>query len=211
MSNKIPPPSKLIQAIRSGNPSSVAAALDDGADIEEPDMHGCTGLPLRTACFTGNLAVIRELLQRGAQVDAAAHDGPSAALRLALRRGNEPLAALLLQHGATIPPGVQIPPRVLEHNHCEPLVPKAEGPLAPLDFQLDEPTVSAPSETTPDEPEAALETDAPGQFGEETRLISMDILFLDDDRENKTPEARDTAPREDEAEPFWKSGQRIIS
>ena len=42
-------PSKLITAIRSGLLDQVIAAIAAGADIEEPDMHGFVGLPLRTA------------------------------------------------------------------------------------------------------------------------------------------------------------------
>ena len=75
---------KLIDAIRAGSLSGVLTALNDGGDIEMPDMHGCSGLPLRTACFEGNLAIVRELLNRGANPNAIASDGPGAPLRLAL-------------------------------------------------------------------------------------------------------------------------------
>ena len=76
MTNKGSTASKLIAAIRAGRLNGVINALDDGADIEEPDMHGSRGLPLRTACFEGNLAIVRELLTYGANPNAAASHGP---------------------------------------------------------------------------------------------------------------------------------------
>lgn len=95
--------SKLIIAIRAGILGDVIAAIEEGADIEEPDMHGFVGLPLRTACFEGNIDIVRELLRRGAKVDADAGDGPGAPLRLAKRRGHQSVAALLLLQGAQMP------------------------------------------------------------------------------------------------------------
>jgi hypothetical protein len=93
-------PSKLITAIRSGLLDEVIAAIAAGADIEEPDMHGFVGLPLRTACFAGEIAIVRELLNRGADINAVASDGPGAPLRLAQRGKHQEIIALLLAHGA---------------------------------------------------------------------------------------------------------------
>lgn len=100
MTSKSPTPSKLIAAIRASHLGGVLLALEDGADANEADIHGHRGLPLRTACFEGNLAIVRELLQRGADPNAGASDGPGAAMRLALRRNHQDIAALLLRHGA---------------------------------------------------------------------------------------------------------------
>jgi uncharacterized protein len=95
--------SKLIIAIRAGLLGDVVNAIEEGANIEEPDMHGYVGLPLRTACFEGNIDIVRELLRRGANINADAGDGPGAPLRLAKRRGHQSIAALLLLQGAQMP------------------------------------------------------------------------------------------------------------
>lgn len=196
--------SRLIEAIRIGRVSSVTAALDNGADIEEPDMHGCRGLPLRVACFSGDLGVIRELLQRGADVNAPAHDGPGAPMRLALRRGHKDVISLLLQYGAAIPEGVKLDIDTLGNISSEALVSKAEGPLLPL--ALTEESSSLPSFELPElalPQTETLETDAPGNFGDETRLIGMDLLFLEE-----TPGATEGQASDPNAG-FWKTGNKI--
>ncbi|HXE38132.1 MAG TPA: hypothetical protein VN639_06620, partial [Azonexus sp.] len=63
-------PSQLVTAIRTGRLSDVIRALEDGADLEEADIHCIRGLPLRTACFEGSIAIVRELLRCGADVNA---------------------------------------------------------------------------------------------------------------------------------------------
>ncbi|HSG23577.1 MAG TPA: hypothetical protein VLA64_11550 [Azonexus sp.] len=85
MAARIFTPTNLMMAIRAGLLDGVINAIAMGADIEEADMHGFAGLPLRTACFEGNLAIVRELLNHGADINAIAGDGPSAPLRLAKR------------------------------------------------------------------------------------------------------------------------------
>ncbi len=77
-------PSELRSAIEQGDRAAVIRALDNGADIEEADMHGEPGLPLRMACFDGHLGIVTELIRRGANVAAVSRpvmrDGRSAAL-----------------------------------------------------------------------------------------------------------------------------------
>ena len=106
--------SPLIEAIRANSLPRVIAALEDGADVEEKDIHGYAGLPLRTACFSGNVPIIRELLDHGADVNAPTADGPGAPLRAALRAGHTEIVALLLSHDALIPFGLEIPLTVYE-------------------------------------------------------------------------------------------------
>ena len=143
---------KLIDAIHANSLSAVLDALDDGDDIEMPDMHGCSGLPLRAACFEGNLAIVRELLNRGANPNAIASDGPCAPLRLALRKGHQDIADLLLQKGAMPPGDITIRAETLE------------------------------------------ETETPSHFGTDTNLLSMDLLFLeeneDSDASSQVPDKR---------------------
>lgn len=164
--------SNLIEAIHAGRLSAVISALDEGADIETPDMHGCTGLPLRTACFEGNLPIIRELLNRGADVNASASDGPGAPLRLALRKGHQEVVALLIQHGAHMP---------------DSLAAAVQASSAPIPDELEAPTLpeSNPDsniiEFTHDDSFLVSDgLDTPSQFGTETNLLSMDLLFLDE-------------------------------
>jgi ankyrin repeat protein len=104
----------LIAAIRSNNIEQLASALDNGANVEEPDIHGFSGLPLRTACFAGNVPVILLLLQHGANINAVTADGPGAPLKLALRGGHDEVAALLLAHHADVPADLKISPALLE-------------------------------------------------------------------------------------------------
>lgn len=130
-------PSPLLTAIRTGHLSGVIRAIDDGGDIEEADIHGVRGLPLRTACFEGSIVIVRELLRCGADVNALAVDGPGAPLRLALRGGHGDIAALLLQNGAVIPPGLVIDPAILERL----------GSLGPLPGEAPVPTLPTPDNT----------------------------------------------------------------
>jgi hypothetical protein len=101
MAAKFLPPSKLITAIRAGKLSEVTEALNNGADPEEADMHGFVGLPLRTACFEGNVEIVQELLSRGVNINAIAGDGPNAPMRLAQRGKHQQVVTLLVQYGAT--------------------------------------------------------------------------------------------------------------
>lgn len=175
--------SKLIDAIHAARLSSVIVALDDGADIEAPDMHGFKGLPLRTACFEGNLAIVRELLTRGADINAAASDGPSAPLRLALRKGHQDIIALLLQQGAQIPQGLSLN---ADHYNgiANPLLEDAEVPTLP-ESQPDSNIIEFTHHDITDitHPNTFIgkdDGDTPSQFGTETNVLSMDLLFMDD-------------------------------
>ena len=116
MSSKFTPAasSPLISAIRAGNLHALRTAIDTGGKLEEADMHGYPGLPLRTACFGGNLLIVQALLDAGCDINAPTADGRGAPLRLALRAGHQDIAALLLSRGAEIPAGVTIPPSLME-------------------------------------------------------------------------------------------------
>jgi ankyrin repeat protein len=214
MSSQKPTQSPLIAAIRSGRISSIDAALDNGMDIEEPDMHGSRGLPLRTACFIGDLAVVRHLLQRGADVNAPAHDGPGAPLRLASRQGHKQVVALLLQHGAQIPEGLRIEAETLTNISSEPLADKADGPLVPLspssdDFSLSLPELDIEPQVV-EEPE--IHTD--DEVGNETRLIGLDLLFLDESPLLPTASGSETtlpSAEDESASGFWKTGKRLTN
>lgn len=201
---------KLIDAIRAGSLSGLLTALDDGGDIEMPDMHGCSGLPLRTACFEGNLAIVRELLNRGANPNAIASDGPGAPLRLALRKGHQDIADLLLQKGAIPLEGITITPETRDVP-----LPDEVVTLSPPEIKPDNIVEFSPSDTSPPTAEAIApplpeskpgnliefsssdiplptdEAETSNNFGTDTSLLSMDLLFLD---ENENPDASPKAP-----------------
>ena len=176
--------SKLIIAIRAGLLSDVISAIEEGADIEEPDMHGFVGLPLRTACFEGSIDIVRELLRRGANVNADAGDGPGAPLRLAKRRGHQSIASLLLLQGAQMHAKTETTPsttaRTTKVNSTPVEVRAAPAPAEAANnkIQFDSPPpnyLSKEIETTVD---FFLDTDAPVQeeliaSPLETRSISL--------------------------------------
>ena len=180
--------SKLIESIRAGRLSGVIDALEAGADIEEADMHGSRGLPLRTACFAGNEAIVRELLAHGANPDATASDGPGAPLRLALRGDHPEIVALLLQWGARVPEGIAIDPSILERQ-CPPVT--GDTPIHALPGNKPDNVI----EFTRAEVDLATEdNDSSESFGTKTNALSMDLLFLDEeDAPSKSPGKEDQA------------------
>jgi len=101
--------SQLHQAIERGDLPAVVNAIERGADVEAADMHGASGLPLRTACFRGHTGIVHELIRRGADIQAANADGIGAPVRMAARGKHWHIVDLLLSHGAELPPGVEIP------------------------------------------------------------------------------------------------------
>jgi uncharacterized protein len=199
VSGKTFAPSPLVAAIRAGRLSGVIDALDDGADIEEADIHGCTGLPLRTACFEGGIAIVRELLGHGANPNAMAADGPGAPLRLALRSGHPEIAALLLQHGAEPPPGIELPANVAEAPGKLPAA-TAEAPVPRLP---ENPEAEVAADATAEETHPYLglpieEVDVNSCYGTDTNLLTMDLLRTD--VEPDSPSAPPTG--------FWQTRRR---
>lgn len=199
MSGKYFATSKLVAAIRAGRLSGVVSALDDGADIEEADIHGFTGLPLRTACFEGDIAIVRELLRYGATPNALTADGPGAPLRLALRSGHPEIVALLIQHGAEIPPGIDLPAGMMELLDTLP-PPCGETPVPhlPEDSDTEASINPAAVETHPYLDLTIEEVDVNTCYGTDTNLLNMDLLKTDVERDK--PAA--PAPA---ASGFWKT------
>ncbi len=197
MSGKYFAPSKLVSAIRTGRLSGVIAAIDDGADIEEADIHGFTGLPLRTACFEGDLAIVRELLRCGADMNAMAADGPGAPLRLALRAGHAEVAALLVQHGAALPPGIALPADIIDRSGrpdpiaeevAVPCLPQAPDDDADVEFEFE---ASAPFPG-----QLIEEVDVGACYGTDTNLLTLDL--------QRDQETTDTPPAMPPAG-FWRT------
>lgn len=183
--------SKLVEAIRSGSLDQIKAALDDGENIEEADIHGFPGLPLRTACFAGRVPVVRLLLDRGANVNAATADGPGAPLKLALRAGHDSVAALLIARQAQIPPGLHIAPAILEH--AQSLV-ETQSPGEPLPVILFDQFLPESASAAPADSGAPEEV----RYGQETNIYLMDFTRGNGDWE-KVPQASGIfTPREED-------------
>lgn len=145
-------------------------------------MHGCLGLPLRTACFLGNITIVRELLERGANPNTTTQDGPGAPLRLALRRNHREVIALLLQHGASIPEGVTIDPVLLTAAKnavtgpvVTPVLPEKEQPDNLIEF-----TPSGISFAPPVD-------DVVGEVGSDTQALGLELLLFEEDDSLRSP------------------------
>lgn len=180
--------SPLIEAIRANSLPRVIDALQDGADIEEMDVHGYAGLPLRTACFSGNVPIIRELLNQGADVNAPTADGPGAPIRAAMRAGHNEIVALLLAHGAHIPVDLDLPATVYDRTR-ELATRPAESVDIPL-LEFDHDAMSAISAPQPAETagntedkgnlieftnDTIEEVDLRGVYGVDTSVLTLDL------------------------------------
>lgn len=221
MAAKFLPPSKLITAIRAGKLSEVTEALNNGADPEEADMHGFVGLPLRTACFEGNVEIVQELLNRGADINAVAGDGPNAPMRLAQRGKHQQVIALLVQYGATpidTSPKIMAEPMVLfptekqvSATDAEEL-PQRQEPVVPENVESKEiPDELACTDNlieyspTAIPPPAIEELDLTACYGVDTNLLDFDLQRLQDAQDARCL----TAPVPEAAKPkskFWSSG-----
>lgn len=196
-------PSPLVAAIRAGRLSQVVALLEEGADLEEKDIHGFSGLPLRTACFEGDVAIVRELLDHGATPNAMAADGPGAPIRLALRSGHPEIAALLLDHGAALPPGLALPPDVDAWRGKLPLMAGTPASVPLLPEAAPDPE---PAEPPPRHPYEDLEIEEIGVdacYGTDTHLLTMELL-----RNTTQPEEADASPPESPAPGFWQTRRK---
>lgn len=100
--------SALRRAIERGNLQAVLTALEHGANIEEPDMHGDTGLPLRIACFKGHFEIVEELIRRGADIHAPNGQGIGGPIRMAAKANHHAIVNLLMLHGAELPADVTL-------------------------------------------------------------------------------------------------------
>ncbi len=201
MAARIFTPTNLMMAIRAGLLDGVINAITMGADIEEADMHGFTGLPLRTACFEGNVAIVRELLNHGADINAIAGDGPNAPLRLAQRGKHQDIIALLLAHGAeTTPAATQTPlPRANIEAPTDTHIKFEETPSAlpdnSIEFTRDEPNATGDIE----------EINLTAGYGLDTNLLTLDLLRMseEDAAVLRSDAASTEAPAKNEKPGVW--------
>lgn len=83
----------LFLAASHGRVRAVRYLLDQGADLDAPTKFGQTAL--MEATYSGYLEVMKELLLRGAQINAVGSQGTALDVALA---GNNPAAVDLLKH-----------------------------------------------------------------------------------------------------------------
>ena len=86
----------LVIAVKKGLKSIVELLLDNGADIETQDSR--PGWPLRAAVASGNLDLLKLLLERGANINSDGGQGNS--LRCAAYDGNLQVIQYLIEYGA---------------------------------------------------------------------------------------------------------------
>lgn len=87
----------VFDAARNGDTDALARLLDDGADVNEPNII----TPLQIAAFNGDLDTLKLLIDRGAELDAtstmlgtalhaAAQKGYTGAIEIMIRAGTDP-------------------------------------------------------------------------------------------------------------------------
>lgn len=96
---------ELLKAIRAGRLHDVKAALDGGVAIDD---EGQPGFALGMACFLGHADIVRELVLRGAQVNAPDNSAVTAPLAMAVRGGRKDVVRTLVELGAVVPDGMQV-------------------------------------------------------------------------------------------------------
>jgi len=186
--------SELVKGIMQGKLLSVVGALEAGADIESPDVHGFSGFPLRMACALGHREIVQELLQRGAQANAANRDGPGGAFRLARRSEHNEIVTLLAQYEA----------RTMASNSNN----SSESSLL-IEAPLFETPAQEPAPVLPDtEVEHLLIT---GCYGVDTSVLDGDLLRLshsdigvDSRAANKVPGGSEREVENKRKFKFWK-------
>lgn len=200
----------LITAIRSGDLQGVIAALAAGADPNFADQLGEAGLPLRLAAFGGNMDIIRELVERGADANQDTRKMPSAPLTLAVKSGRTEVVRLLIELGADIPAGLQtglslkeiLAAQGIAHRtraHAAPNVPTAHLPNAPL---LPEPPKPAPPGGLP-HGTVVEEIDLHGCYGVDTNVLEADAQRLAQQAGTSDAEL-DLPPLDTGKSRFWK-------
>ncbi|VEN62626.1 unnamed protein product [Callosobruchus maculatus] len=95
------PNTAFLRAARAGQLDKIVEYLDSGTvrDINTSNANGLNALHL--ASKDGHVDIVRELLKRGAIVDAATKKG-NTALHIASLAGQEEVVRLLVQHGASL-------------------------------------------------------------------------------------------------------------
>ncbi|MDE2291308.1 MAG: ankyrin repeat domain-containing protein [Elusimicrobia bacterium] len=107
---------QLIKAIKTGNVQDAEDLIQEGADIEEPDVQGWT--PLVHAANRGNAQIIERLISAGARINDT-KEGGSFALMAALLGDHIAAFRVLLGAGARASLVDGIPFEKLAHGHLK--------------------------------------------------------------------------------------------
>ncbi|MDP6353429.1 MAG: ankyrin repeat domain-containing protein [Alphaproteobacteria bacterium] len=94
---------RLLDAARDGDTATVALLLDQGVDVESPDIGGWT--PLVWAAAYLHVDTVRVLIESGADLEAIGRAGKNSGTALmwaAKKRGSRDLVELLLDSGAEV-------------------------------------------------------------------------------------------------------------
>jgi uncharacterized protein len=91
----------VFQKVRAGHAQDLAELLDMGLPPNLRNETGDSFLMLAAAAFKGNVAIVRLLLEYGADVNGRGHDGKTALMMAAMFNRTE-IVDLLLAHGADI-------------------------------------------------------------------------------------------------------------
>ena len=90
----------LMKAVQKNDAARVAALIADGANVDELDPNG--DAPLVMAAYLGHTAIVKQLLEAGADVTAVDPGMKATALHAAAYAGRTEAAALLIQYGIDI-------------------------------------------------------------------------------------------------------------
>ncbi|NLT24413.1 MAG: hypothetical protein GXX82_15335 [Syntrophorhabdus sp.] len=90
----------FMYAVKEGNETSIRALVAAGADVNLGERSN-SNFPLRAACAHNRPAIVRLLLELGADVSATSFEGVTA-LHWVCHTGNLPVARILLDHGADV-------------------------------------------------------------------------------------------------------------
>jgi len=212
----------LISSIRAGDLAATKAALDAGADCNQPDDHGVAGLPLRIACFNGHLDIVRELARRGADVNPNRVDALADNLIVVAVHGEQTeTVRLLIELGTDIPPGVQTGLSLMQILAAQGIANRAgrDAASAPASLPVAPPVLaSRPADipapaAKPEIPQWIAEAggqiehiDLQGCFGVDTNALNDDVMRMANNATAPEPEPEhlDLPPIDTGKFRFWK-------
>lgn len=94
------PEEQLVQAIKRQDQERVKQLLRAGVSVHLADAYQHADLPIREACYHGNLRIVSLLKEAGADLNAQNVQGPGAPLRVAALQKHRAIVRYLLKHGA---------------------------------------------------------------------------------------------------------------
>lgn len=90
----------LLDAVKKNDAATVRRLIAEGVDVDATDSRG--DAPMIMAAYLGHTAILRDLLEAGANVGALDPGMKATALHAAAYAGHAPAAQLLVQYGVEI-------------------------------------------------------------------------------------------------------------